>query len=176
MSAVAAQERQRGAVTIVVPGEPIGQGAISHNRKGQGYHSNSDKLLPWRDLVRGLALRETGRHDFYGPKRKAVTCRICRVPYGRHALFLGAVALDVEATIPRPASVSAEERPLPITRPGDWDHLGRAIGDALTGVVFVDDSQIVDGRCAKTYPRGSSFALDQPGAVIRVWEIDPHVF
>lgn len=39
-------------------------------------------------------------------------------------------------------------RVLPSTRP-DWDKLARAIGDALSGVVYRDDALIVDAHVAK---------------------------
>lgn len=38
---------------------------------------------------------------------------------------------------------------------GDWDNHGKAIGDALNGICYDDDRQIVDGhvRLFKGYPR-----------------------
>jgi Holliday junction resolvase RusA-like endonuclease len=33
----------------------------------------------------------------------------------------------------------------------DWDNLGKGISDALTGIAWHDDEQVVDGRCRKRY-------------------------
>ena len=38
----------------------------------------------------------------------------------------------------------------------DYDNYAKAVGDAMEGVVFVNDKQIVDGRCVKQYaPAGA---------------------
>lgn len=33
----------------------------------------------------------------------------------------------------------------------DWDNYAKAVCDAMNGVVYVDDKQIVDGRCVKQW-------------------------
>ncbi|RYZ80693.1 MAG: RusA family crossover junction endodeoxyribonuclease, partial [Proteobacteria bacterium] len=33
----------------------------------------------------------------------------------------------------------------------DWDNYAKAIGDALTGILWVDDGRIVDGRVIKLF-------------------------
>mgnify|MGYP003339864711 FL=1 len=37
------------------------------------------------------------------------------------------------------------------TKKPDWDNLGKAVSDALNGVIFKDDSQIVSAHVRKTY-------------------------
>lgn len=66
------------------------------------------------------------------------------------------VALLVHAFKEVPASWSKRDREaalagaiLPTSRP-DWDNYGK-ITDALNGIVWKDDSQVVDGRCIKRY-------------------------
>lgn len=154
------------ALVVYAFGDPAGQGAIRRNPHGKGsYHANAATLKPWRKAVQAAACETSGRHPYKDPaKRKQ--CAVCGIPKDRHALLLGAVALDIAVTVP----ALKADRAHPITRSSsDWDHYGRAISDALTGVVYADDSQVVDGRCRKTYP---GVVLNRPGALIRVWSID----
>lgn len=58
----------------------------------------------------------------------------------------------------RPTSGKARQRPYPSVRP-DATKLMRALEDALTGVVWRDDAQIVDQHVAKRY-------ADRPGAAV----------
>lgn len=162
-------------LSITVIGHPVGQGRISYGKHGRGYHANAKKLIPWRDAVTAAAERATGRHaPVKPPKRKGEKddrrvkpCIICGRPPSEHGLHTGPVGLDVTLTFPQLKT----PRRWPITRSsGDWDHLGRAISDALTGVVWRDDSQIVEGRVRKVYIDHPG-ALAVAGAVIRVWEI-----
>lgn len=155
------------ALTITVYGEPAGQGNLRKGAHGKSYHANGKTLRPWRAKVRTAAFDATGGHEWvaYGD---AKYCARCNIPEDQHALLLGAVALDAIVTVP----ALKKPRPHPITRStSDWDHYGRALGDALTGAIYLDDSQIIDGRVRVTYPGPSG--LDQPGALIRVWEITP---
>ena len=50
--------------------------------------------------------------------------------------------LELEFVMPRPKSTPKKSTPAAIKRP-DLDKLVRAVMDAITGVVVVDDSQIV---------------------------------
>lgn len=64
-------------------------------------------------------------------------------------LFLGPVVLTVTFRLPRPASLA--KRYLHHTKKPDLDKLLRATNDALTGVLYTDDSQVVDLHARKTY-------------------------
>jgi len=73
----------------------------------------------------------------------------------------------VEAAFPIPASWSGKRRGMalagelaPAIKP-DWNNLG-GVTDALNGVVWVDDRQIVSGTVIKFYS-------DRPRLVISVW-------
>jgi hypothetical protein len=55
----------------------------------------------------------------------------------------------------RPESIKAHKRPYPVVKP-DLDKLMRAVLDSLTGVIYVDDSQVVKAEPTKDYgPRES---------------------
>lgn len=59
----------------------------------------------------------------------------------------------------------------PISGGLDWDNLAKSVCDAFNGIVWQDDSQIVDGRCRKFY-------ADEPRIVARVRTLDlglPHM-
>lgn len=69
----------------------------------------------------------------------------------------GPVAVTVTFTLPRPKSLP-RRRQFPATRP-DVDKLARAVLDALTGVVFRDDAQVVMLTAMKQY------AVESPSGV-----------
>lgn len=56
----------------------------------------------------------------------------------------------VEASFISTRPQSAKRRPLPVVRP-DVDKMTRALLDALTGVAYVDDAQVVDLVVYKRY-------------------------
>jgi hypothetical protein len=176
-------------ITVLAPptrsgraAKPVGQGAIRRNQHGSSYHANDKVLKPWRTAVRDAAVDATGQHAYKAPpkptraqkaagaKRPAPICVRCGVGVRTHGLFLGAVGLTIVATFARPKSDPTRAYPIGQNL-GDWDHHGRSISDALTGVVFADDAQIVTGQVVKTYPGGHPDALAVPGVVIRVWEV-----
>ena len=78
-----------------------------------------------------------------------------------------AVMLSVEFVLPRPVSLpKTKATPLAVKKP-DTDKLLRAVCDSLTGVVYADDSQVIDIRGRKrTAELGES-----PGARIAVYTI-----
>lgn len=75
----------------------------------------------------------------------------------------GPVVVVVTFYMPRPAN--ALKRLFPDTRP-DLDKLQRAVGDALSGVAYVDDSRIVDWHPKKRF--ADTWAHNTPGASIVV--------
>jgi hypothetical protein len=162
-----------------VLGKPVGQGQVSYNPSGHGFHTNHKVLKPWRAAVETAAVDATGRHAYVAPKpvkvkgektkRPPAICVDCGTLRKEHGLYLGAVGLTIVTTFARPKSDPARAYPI-TSNIGDWDHHGRSVSDALTGVVFADDAQIVTGSVVKTYPGGHRDALRIPGAVIRVWE------
>jgi Holliday junction resolvase RusA-like endonuclease len=73
--------------------------------------------------------------------------RISRCP-----LLAGPVLVSLRFGLPKPASAPKRRRTWPTaTRSGDVDKLARACLDALTGVCFVDDAQVVGLAVTKDY-------------------------
>lgn len=75
-----------------------------------------------------------------------------------------AAVLVVEFVMPRPKSLPKKQPTKPHTSRPDVDKLLRAIGDALTGVVWADDGQCVQSVGSKRYAEPG----EGPGARIMV--------
>jgi Holliday junction resolvase RusA-like endonuclease len=153
-----------GAVPLVITvhGTPAGQGRLSFYGRGRAVHSNHKRLMPWRAVVADAA-KEQAHELCYAAEGAAP---ICLLP------FDGPICIEITVTVPKPASAPKRRTTWPVTRySGDWDHHARAVSDALTGIAYGDDSQIVEGTCRKVYPGEGIDALDRPGAVIRVWPV-----
>ncbi|MFG1794191.1 RusA family crossover junction endodeoxyribonuclease [Nocardia sp. NPDC049149] len=123
-----------------VPGIPAPQGSKRHVGKGRMVES-SKELGPWRAQV-ALAVHSLG-----------------------WPLHEGAVGVDLMFVMPRPKSTPKSKTP-PATRRPDADKLARAILDAVTGVVFSDDSQVIDLRSRKRLARIG----EVPGVAIHIFE------
>ncbi len=110
-----------------VPGNPAPQGSKKH--VGRGIMIESSKALgPWRERVAVFAHQAM--------KQAGATP------------FTGAVTLRMDFVMPRPTSAS-KTKALPATKRPDCDKLARSIGDAVTAICFVDDSQVIDLRATK---------------------------
>lgn len=82
------------------------------------------------------------------------------------AFFEGPVRLEIEFFFSRPKSVSVKKRPHMVTRP-DTSKLVRGAEDALNGILWKDDAQVVALIATKHYVDGPA------GAVVTVTEVLP---
>lgn len=131
-------------ITFDVLGRPAPQG--SKKSIGNNRFVESSKYLPaWRKAVR-VAAEEAVASEDWQP-------------------VAGPVELEVMFYLERPSSVSVTKRPQP-TVPPDVDKLIRAVGDALTGVVYDDDSQVIRVLAWKVYAD-----TREPGCFVRVNEL-----
>lgn len=78
----------------------------------------------------------------------------------------GQLTIDLAFVMPRPKAMSARKPTPPHTHPPDLDKLFRAVGDALKGIVYRDDAQIVTARVAKRIAQPGETA----GVSINVWQ------
>lgn len=153
-SSIESEVASRAAdLSLVVYGKAAPQGskrAFVNPRTGKAVMTEaSSKTRPWRHLVSTEAVQAMG----------------ARVPYE------GAVYLDITFVMIRPKShysskgaLRANAPRFPAKRP-DRDKLERAIQDALTGIVYRDDCQVVDGPTRKVFG-------DRECAMIRVYFLD----
>lgn len=119
-------------------------------------------------------VRATGRT--YTPKKTANYEQLVQMEYqaqvGMDRFFEKDVALAMKVTVYRPIVKSAGKMKtelmlagtiLPGKKP-DFDNIGKVICDALNGIAFHDDAQIVDGRVIKRY-------AEQPRVEVEIWEV-----
>ena len=112
-----------GGVKFFVPGKPSPQGSKRHVGNGRMIES-SREVGPWRERVALVA------HN---------------AMEGRPVVS-GAVSVSVRFVMPRPQSARGD---VPAVKRPDLDKLVRAVFDALTNVVFKDDSQVVSVFASK---------------------------
>jgi crossover junction endodeoxyribonuclease RusA len=124
--------RAMTALTVTVPGVPVGQGRLSSLGRGRMVHSNADKLLPWRQSVAWHTRQEMAAAGITEP-------------------LTGPLKLTATFVLPRPKS-APKRRWAPDGRP-DLSHLLRALEDAITqSGLIVDDGQFVHEEQSKVYP------------------------
>jgi len=128
-----------GEISFFVAGRPAPQGSKRH--VGRGILVESSKACaPWRTTVAWHA------------------AQVCEGPP-----LDGALSVHLVFVMPRPAGAPKRSTPPAVKRP-DVDKLARAVLDALSGVVWRDDSQITHLNARKRLAE-----LDeQPGVRIRI--------
>ena len=129
-------------VAFFVAGKPIPQGSKTIAKRGNKVwlRDVSTKLKPWRKAIGNVA-----QTFFTDPSDK---------PQHVHTEFV----------MPRPKAMRLT---LPMVQRPDGDKLTRAVWDALTGIAFVDDSQIVSWSGVK---RRAEIG-EKPGVHIEVKEL-----
>lgn len=151
-------------VQIIVHGQPAAQGSkryVGHRRGADGREravliEQSKRVKPWRRQVTDAAALVRPAELMDGPLVADMVFTFARPKShyrtGKNAGLLKATAPTAPAVAP------------------DLSKLARSTEDALTGVIWRDDSRVVAyGRLAKVYAgSGDPDALDVPGAVIRV--------
>jgi len=133
------------------------QGSKRHVGNGVMLES-SDRVRPWRQDVRFAALeKRTSGWDMTKPIRLVLKFRFSR-PQSHIVTKKGVSHLKPNA----PAQpVSA--------RLGDIDKLSRAVLDALTGVAYLDDRQVIQLEASKGYLK------EQDASPLTIIAIAPYV-
>jgi Holliday junction resolvase RusA-like endonuclease len=94
-----------------------------------------EKTATWEETVRQTAIKAMGPTE------------ILETP----------ITLALYFRLPMPQSWSKKRKEAALkglkapTKKPDWDNLGKAVSDALNGVIFKDDSQIVSAHVRKIY-------------------------
>jgi crossover junction endodeoxyribonuclease RusA len=132
-----------------VAGEPKPQGSSrAFVVKGRAVITSSSKgMNAWRQRIATEAQKamENGGYSMMGEK--------------------AAVEITAIFYLPRPKCI--KNKAVPMTKRPDLDKLLRAMNDALTGIVYRDDSQITDMRISKEYAApddpqiGVSISIDE---------------
>jgi Holliday junction resolvase RusA-like endonuclease len=103
-------------------------------------------------FARGRAYTPKKTHDF---ERQVKS--MAREQY-RNGPMAGPLKVVVEIYIKRPKSVSEKKRPYPVVKP-DVDNLVKSVLDPLNGVIYVDDSQIIELSVVKLYSQIGSIGV-----------------
>lgn len=140
------------SLAFEVEGLPVPQGSLRVYQTPQGprlTYGRAERLAIWRQML-------------------TLAARQARDEQDRAVLEDGPVLLAVGFTLPRPkvhysAAGLVKDRFIDLrpTSTPDVDKLARAVLDALTGVLYRDDSQVVELKASKCYGR-------QPGARVEV--------
>lgn len=137
----------------VVDGQPVPQGSMTpfiHARSGKVVMPQKQAVKTWRDTVALVARAHYRGDPTPDPVRVILNFRLGR-PRGHYGT--GRNSGHLKASAPRWC-----------TGPPDLDKLTRAIGDAITGVIICDDSQIIDVTATKAW-------ADEPHVHIEVHKV-----
>lgn len=117
-------------ISFFVPGEPVPKGRPRMFRgKDGGIGSYTpDKTTAWEQTIKYHASQIV----------KAA------------GMAEGALAVEFDFRMPRPASVSEKKRAYPMVKP-DLDNLDKAVMDALNKLVWADDAQVCCKGSLKRY-------------------------
>lgn len=137
-------------IFILVPGEPVAKGRPRFAKRGA--------------FVTTYTPEKTRDYEL------KVSCE-ARRSMGDRAPILGPVGIKIDLMIGIPQSWSKKKRLQafsgeirPTSKP-DWENVCKALCDALNGIAWVDDSQVVEATVTKQYS-------EEPCAIIKVRELD----
>lgn len=130
-------------INLFVPGTPVQQGSMKafafrrqNGRLGVSMvHNKGDALSAWREAIRVALI------DAYPELVQA------EADGGYYKQYVP-VCLELTFYLQRPKSNKLSE---PSNKKADLDKLVRAVGDALSGIVYYDDSQTVSIKACKKW-------------------------
>jgi crossover junction endodeoxyribonuclease RusA len=143
-----------------VVGDPIPQGsmrAFVRGGKPRTVAGNQGALERWRGDIRSAVRDKAPAVPFAGPVEMTLGFRFAR-PKGHYLPANGRRPMP-ELRLDAPAFVAGQP---------DLDKLCRAVLDALTGIVYVDDALVVDLVAVKRYANGGG---DVPGVSVAIEEV-----
>ncbi|MGQ4393735.1 RusA family crossover junction endodeoxyribonuclease [Streptomyces violaceoruber] len=148
------------ALTVTVYGLAGPQG--SKTPVGWGRSRRTGKAIP--------LMRESSKK--VKPWREAVTDAIVTaILRGEAQCLIGPVRADITFTMPKPVNAPKRRRTYPAVSP-DLDKLERSTYDAITASqAWEDDGRVIESHSRKVYPGEHPEALDQPGAIIRLYTL-----
>ena len=143
-------------IRFTVPCVPVSQPRQRHAIRGKGELRFVTNYTPTMHPVNVFkaTIRVAARAAYSGPPLQ------------------GALRVDCLFIMPRPQRMMWKRKLMKrepyIIKRNDRDNLDKAVLDALTGTLFVDDSQAWDGRITKMYAAGD----EQPHVEITVSETE----
>lgn len=147
--------------SLLVRGLPAPQGSkrgiVNRYTQKVAMVESSKRVKPWRADIREAAETEMrGSPPVRGPLSMSITFVFPRPKghygSGRNASILKATAPEYHTGKP------------------DLDKLARAALDAMTGIVYVDDAQIVQLHLSKRYPGHGDAPVEVSGGMLVTWD------
>lgn len=138
-------------IEFSVIGEPVGKGRPRFTRSGHAF--TPSQTVQYEKLVVSSFQSKYGLQPIYGEK----------VP----------ISIEITAVYSIPKSFSKVKRKAALngtlfpTKKPDWDNIGKIICDALNGVAYKDDAQIVDAHAYKRYG-------ENPHVEVKIQEVKIH--
>lgn len=133
-------------ITFTIFGDPVAKGRPKFCRRGNFFHTYTPtKTRKAENAIGTEALKHRPAQPLPGP-----------------------LEVHIDVFRARPKSMTKRERLTllhPITKP-DADNYAKLILDALNGIMWLDDAQVVDLRVRKFYD-------DTPRCEVRIIEIEP---
>jgi len=127
-------------IRFTVYGRPIPQGSSrgfpirrANGKLGVAITHDNEKTGPYRQEVAGAALRACAEAETAAPAPRGTP-----------------VALSILFVLAKPQSAPKRTAVYPTKKP-DCDKLCRSVLDALTGILYEDDSQVTDISAQKVY-------------------------
>ena len=125
---------------------------------------------------RPRAMSFNGQARVYEPTKHPVTAFKATVAMAAQNAYhgqplAGPLRVDLVFVFPRNKGQMWKKRPMPRirhTKKPDRDNCDKAVMDALTGILWVDDCQACEGEIVKWIAAGN----EQPHVVVRVIEIE----
>lgn len=135
-------------IEFEVPGAPIGWQRAGRNRRTGAIYTQSKTRAKETEIAEAYRAAANGwKFGDKAPLRIQVTAYY---PIPKSA-----------AKAQREAMLDGKVRP---TVKPDYDNVAKLVGDALNGVAYRDDAQIVDGRTVKMYS-------ETPGIAVLIGEV-----
>jgi Holliday junction resolvase RusA-like endonuclease len=119
-------------IKLTIPGKPLGKQRPRVTQTGVTY--TPEKTVNYETLVKQLYIQKYCQQQLEGPIKATITAYMY---------------IPKSASKKRKAGMLTNEiRPC---KTPDWDNIGKIITDALNGLAYKDDKQIVDARVIKLY-------------------------
>lgn len=132
-------------VKFTIPGDPKGKGRHRTTRDGRSYTPR--ETVVYENLVKAMYYQSCGQARFGDEPLDMRVVAYYRIP-------------ESASKKKREAMINGEIRPQ--IKP-DWDNVGKIVSDALNGIAYRDDKQIVDAQTRKFYS-------EQPRVVVTLQE------
>lgn len=137
-------------ISFFVPGNPKPKGSFKafkpRNSRFPIVTNDCSKTKPWQSLISIVAIQEIKDME----------------------LIMGPIEIELDFILKRPKSLP--KRVLHHTKKPDIDKLTRCVLDALKGIIYMDDSQVIMVSAGKRYLDGKNLC-EKTGVLIKIKNI-----